>query len=98
MKDESQGEHCQGDQDGWDAVGMTGAVDRMLVAALVLRNPLFAGLPAEHAAHDDTRSGDWLIWYIRVRKQLVRHKSGLLRIPDGIRYCRTFRSWCCLPC
>src|SRR5262252_4056146 len=77
---------------------MTRAVYWVLVAALVLCNPLFAGLPAEHAAHDDTRSGNWFMRYIRVRKQLVRHKTGLLRIPDGIRYYRTFRSCYCLPC
>src|SRR5215472_10197309 len=75
MKYKSQGKHRQGNQDGRDAIGMTGAVHRMLVAAFVFRNPLFAGLPAEHAAHDNTRSGNRFRWYVRVRKQLVRHKS-----------------------
>lgn len=57
MKEECRNKHGQGYQDGWDAKGVTNAVDWMLMAALVFRNPMVATLPAEHAGQDDIRSG-----------------------------------------
>ena len=46
VPDESGGEQSQRDQNSGDAVGMTNAIDRVLVASLVLCDPLFAALSA----------------------------------------------------
>ena len=49
MKEEASGEDCDREQDRWYAESVAEAIDRMLVAGRVLRDPLLAGAVAKHA-------------------------------------------------
>ena len=78
VTDKSSCKHGQREQDGRDPVGMTNTVDRVLVASLVLCDPLLAALSAEHAADDDSRRRKRLGRQTGMRKQWFR-QGGLLQ-------------------
>jgi len=46
VKEESSDENNYRDQNGWNSIGMAKAIHRMLMAARVPGNPLFAGASA----------------------------------------------------
>ena len=48
VEEESGNRQQRGEEDGRDAEGVAGAVDRMLVAGGILGNPLFAGAVTQH--------------------------------------------------
>jgi hypothetical protein len=49
MEEKAGNEDCDREQDGRDAEGVAEAIDRILVAGRVLRDPLLAGAIAKHA-------------------------------------------------
>src|SRR3954447_22390463 len=85
VTDEAGSKQGERNQDGWNAVRVTNAVNRMLMASFVLRDPLLIGLSTQHAADDDTRGDNRLTWHTGIGKQLFR-QLGLLQFRDGIRY------------
>src|SRR5579864_879132 len=54
VEEEAADGECDGDQNGRDAEGVAGAVDRVLVAGRVLRDPLVGGASTKHSGHDTT--------------------------------------------
>lgn len=52
MSKKSDYEHSKGDQDQRNAAGMAQAVDRVLVASRILRDPLLVAESTEHLAND----------------------------------------------
>lgn len=48
MNEKTGEKNCQRDNNRWDSEGVAQAIDGMLVAACVLRNPLFASAMAWH--------------------------------------------------
>jgi hypothetical protein len=78
VTNKASGEYRHRDQDGRNAVGMTNAIDRMLMAAFVLCDPPVAGLSAQHTADDHTRGCNRFTREAGIRKQLFR-QSGLLQ-------------------
>lgn len=59
MGEESSDEDAKRNNDGRNAERVAEAVDPMLVAGRVLRDPLLAGASAKHAAEDDTTGPGW---------------------------------------